>query len=86
MSEQAPSRVRRRREREAATPGARVEAVGGRYTPLDPEAVLAIERAALDILADTGLSDAPPRVVALVQAAGGSVSEAGRLLFPQALV
>ncbi len=74
MSEQAPSRMRRRREREAATPGARVEAVGGRYTPLEPDAVLAIERAALDILADTGLSDAPPRVVALVQAAGGSLS------------
>ncbi|MCX7231896.1 MAG: hypothetical protein NTY26_00140, partial [Burkholderiales bacterium] len=63
MSEQAPSRVRRRREREADTGGARVEAVGGRYAPLDSEAVLAIERAALEILADTGLSDAPPGVV-----------------------
>ena len=77
---------RRRREREADTGGARVLAVGGRYAPLDPEAVLAIERAALDILADTGLSDAPPGVVELVQAAGGELSAAGRLLFPQALV
>ena len=86
MSEQGVSRARRRREREADAPGARVEAVGGRYAPLDPDSVLAIERAALDILADTGLSDASPRVVALVQAAGGELSAAGRLLFPQALV
>jgi trimethylamine--corrinoid protein Co-methyltransferase len=82
MSEQAPSRARRRREREADSSGARIEAVGGRYAPLDADAVLAIERAALDILADIGLSDAPPRVVALVSAAGGSLSAAGRLLFP----
>ena len=82
----SPGRLRRRRERDPSRNGARIDAVGGRYAPLDADAVLAIERAALDILASVGLSDAPPRAVALVCQAGGSVSDAGRLLFPAELV
>lgn len=76
---------RRRREREAAE-RPRIEAVGGRYAPLDADALPAIERAAMEILATIGLSDAPARAVALVCAAGGSVSTTGRLLFPESLV
>ena len=82
----SPSRLRRRRERDPSRSGGRIDAVGGRYAPLDADAVLAIERAALDILATVGLSDAPPRAVALVCQAGGLVSDAGRLLFPAELV
>ena len=77
-------RPRRRRDRVGS--GGRIEAVGGRYAPMDACAVLAIEVAAMDILANVGLSGAPPRVVALVSEAGGSVSPADRLLFPAALV
>lgn len=81
-----PGRSRRHRDRDRSGSGARIEAVGGRFAPMDADAVLAVERAALDILANVGLSDAPPRAVALVTEAGGSVSGAGRLLFPVALV
>lgn len=80
------TRTTRRRERDRSTSGGRIEAVGGRYAPMDSEAVLLIEAAALDILANLGLSDAPPRVVVLVCEAGGSVSDSGRLLFPAHLV
>ena len=80
------TRTTRRRERDRSTSGGRIEAVGGRYAPMDSEAVLLIEAAALDILANLGLSDAPPRVVTLVCEAGGSVSDSGRLLFPAHLV
>ena len=79
-------RLRRRRERDPARGGGRIEAVGGRYSPLDGDAVLAIEAAALDLLAHVGMADAPERVVALVVGAGGSVSAHGRLLFPEDLV
>jgi trimethylamine--corrinoid protein Co-methyltransferase len=77
---------RRPRDRDHAGRGGRIEAVGGRYAPMDADAVGAIERAALDLLANVGLSDAPARAVALVREAGGSVSGSGRLLFPAALV
>lgn len=83
---QVSGRARRRRERDPHGPGPRIQAVGGRYTPLDPEAVLEIERAALEILATIGLSDAPARVVQLVCSAGGSLSSSGRLLFPPEMV
>jgi trimethylamine:corrinoid methyltransferase-like protein len=73
-------RARRRRERQPSGNGGRIEAVGGRFAPMDADAVLAIEHAALDILASVGLSDASPRAAALVCAAGGSVDGAGRQL------
>lgn len=78
-----PGRSRRRRERDS---GGRIEAIGGRYAPLDPQAVLAIEHAAMEILSTIGMADAPARAVALVTGAGGSVSASGRLLFPADLV
>ena len=83
-----PGRPRRRRDRDRdhSSTGGRIEAVGGRYAPMDADAVAAIETAALDILANVGLSGAPPRVVTLVSGAGGSVTGAGRLLFPADLV
>ena len=79
-------RRRRDRDRDHSSTGGRIEAVGGRYAPMDADAVAAIETAALDILANVGLSGAPPRVLALVSGAGGSVTGAGRLLFPADLV
>lgn len=80
----ATERPRRRRDRSGG--GGRIEAVGGRYAPMDREAVLAIEIAALDILANVGMSDAAPRAVELAIESGGTVSASGRLLFPAALV
>ncbi len=87
---EAPSRTtspaRPRRSRDRSSNNHRIVASGGRYTPLDQPAVAAIEEAAFDTLSSIGLSDAPASVVTLVQAAGGSVSDKGRLLFPRALV
>ena len=64
-----PTRHSRRREREPAAAPERIRATGGRYAPLDTQAVLSIERAAFQILATLGLSDATPRAVSLVCAA-----------------
>ena len=83
-SERISGRTRRSRNRPGA--GQRIMAQGGRYRPLDETAVLAIETAALDILASAGLSDAPASVVELVTGAGGGLSGSGRLLFPATLV
>ena len=81
-----PTRHSRRREREPVAAPERIRATGGRYAPLDTQAVLSIERAAFQILATLGLSDATPRAVSLVCAAGGSLSPEGRLCFPEDLV
>jgi trimethylamine--corrinoid protein Co-methyltransferase len=86
VRERAGGRSRRSRERAGSAGSSRLVAEGGRYGPLPGEAVLAVHRAALDILARIGLSDAPAIVVNLVCDAGGSASESGRLLFPADLV
>jgi trimethylamine--corrinoid protein Co-methyltransferase len=46
----------------------------------------AIHRTALRLLAEVGLADAPPSGVEILTGVGCTVSEHGRLLFPQALV
>ena len=79
-------RPSRRREREPAAAPQRIEAIGGRYAPLDATSVLSIEAAALDILATLGMSEASPHAVALVCAAGGTFTPQGRLCFPAQLV
>ena len=57
-----------------------------RYRPLSDTDVRRIHTAALDALEHIGLADPIPSCVELVTAAGGRVSDEGRLLFPRALV
>ena len=59
---------------------------GGQYRVITAEGVLSIHQTALRILAEIGLSGATDRCIETVSAAGGSVSDAGRLLFPAEMV
>jgi trimethylamine--corrinoid protein Co-methyltransferase len=59
---------------------------GGRYRPLSDADVLKIHRAAVRLLEEIGLADAPPSGVEYLTRAGCRLSEHGRLLFPAALV
>ncbi|MEX0307441.1 MAG: trimethylamine methyltransferase family protein [Ruegeria sp.] len=59
---------------------------GGRYRPIPKDGVEAIHQTALHILAEIGIASASPRCIDTVVAAGGTVSEARRLLFPTDMV
>ncbi len=59
---------------------------GGQYRPIPQDGILAIHKTALRILAEIGIASATKRCIDTVVAAGGSVSESGRLLFPSDLV
>ena len=80
-----------RREKRAAPTPADEQAVrpgmtGGLYRPLREGDLERIHGAALDVLEQVGFSDPIPSCVKLVTAAGGKLNDAGRLLFPRALV
>lgn len=59
---------------------------GGRYRPLSDADIAAIHRTALRILEEIGLANASPRCMETVTAAGGRLSDNGRLLFPGDMV
>ena len=59
---------------------------GGRYKPLTDADVDKIHRAALDVLEQIGLADAIPSCIEVCTAAGAILNDAGRLIFPIALV
>lgn len=59
---------------------------GGRYRPLADADVLRIHRAALRLLGEVGIADAPPSTLEYLTRAGCTVSPHGRVLFPAALV
>jgi trimethylamine--corrinoid protein Co-methyltransferase len=59
---------------------------GGRYRPLSDDDVLKVHRAALRLLSEVGLADAPPSGVELLTRAGCTISDHGRLLFPASLI
>ncbi|MEO0386871.1 MAG: trimethylamine methyltransferase family protein, partial [Pseudomonadota bacterium] len=59
---------------------------GGRYRPLRDADVQRIHHAALDALAEIGLSQAPPSGIAAMTAAGAELGPDGRLRFPKSLV
>lgn len=59
---------------------------GGRLKPLSPSEVALVEESALSLLETLGLSQAIPSMVRAVTAAGGTLSEDRRLLFPRTLV
>lgn len=80
-------RAARRAERREGAGKGPTEAIwpgitGGRYKPLSDADVQAIHETALRILAEVGLRDATPRCVETVSAAGGHITDDGRLLFP----
>jgi trimethylamine--corrinoid protein Co-methyltransferase len=86
------TRKSRRRKRSAA---ARQEAinspetvgvVGGRYRSLNTADLPRIDEAVRQILIRTGVSEAPNIVIERVTAAGGKLSEDGRLTFSAALI
>ncbi len=83
-------RSARREERAAELPPemrpVRPGLEGGLYKPLGDNDLKRIHEAALDVLARVGLSEAIPSCIELVTAAGGTLSDDGRLLFPRALV
>jgi trimethylamine--corrinoid protein Co-methyltransferase len=59
---------------------------GGRYRLLNDEDLVKVHRMALRLLSEIGIADAPPSGRAILTAAGCTVSERGRLLFPASLV
>ena len=59
---------------------------GGCYRPLHEADIVKIHRAALRLLAEIGLADAPPSGVEILTKAGCVMTESGRLLFPPALI
>lgn len=81
----------RRRERRQASAEPCAESAwlgpkGGRYAPLSAADIDRIHAAVLDLLEDLGLSQAPQGMIDRVTARGGSLTEAGRLLFPRGLI
>lgn len=59
---------------------------GGRYRPLDPENITRIVRAAMDILANTGIGECPDALADRMVAAGATRRVDGRICFPHAMV
>ena len=59
---------------------------GGRYQPLGERDIESIYVTALEILAQVGLKGATPKCIETVSAAGGKLTDDGRLLMPQSLV
>lgn len=66
----------------AAPPGQ----LGGRYKPLDDGEINAIYQTALNLLADLGMGQAPPRLIDAATARGAEINALGRLAFPRMLV
>ncbi len=59
---------------------------GGRYKPLSDGEVDQIWQAAFELLETVGMADAIPHCIELVTKAGGSLTDDGRLLFPEKLL
>ena len=91
-SEARPRKSRRRRvtkpvlETFKSLAGQRIIGKGGDLNPLDERGIIAIHAAALELLASTGISEAPSSAVKLVVDAGGRLNDVGRLMFPEKLV
>lgn len=59
---------------------------GGRYMPLDDQAIRRINETALEVLEEVGMGNPIPSCVEVCTAAGAVMSDDGRLRFPRALV
>ena len=82
----AARKALRSAKKPAAEAAVRAGLTGGRYKPLTDNDIQRIHRAALEVLEQVGVAEAIPSCVELVTAAGGRLSEAGRLCFPPSLV
>jgi len=60
--------------------------IGGTYKPLTPDEVERIYQTALDLLANLGMGEVPPRLTHDLRAAGAQQIDNGRVVFPNALV
>ncbi|MCB0000382.1 MAG: trimethylamine methyltransferase family protein, partial [Anaerolineales bacterium] len=60
--------------------------VGGNYKPLTPREMERIHHTVLDVMENYGFADAIPSMIEIITAAGGWMSEDGRLHYPRALV
>lgn len=60
--------------------------VGGRYKPLTQREMERIHHTALDLLEKVGMAQAIPSMVEIITAAGGWMSDDGRLHYPRSLV
>ena len=58
----------------------------GRYRPLDDAAVEKVHQMALKLLSEVGLADAIPSCIEVLTAAGCTMTDKGRMLFPRSLV
>ncbi|MFP6744981.1 MAG: trimethylamine methyltransferase family protein, partial [Alphaproteobacteria bacterium] len=79
-------RPKRRAKQIGDTPAPAEGTPGGQYRPLSEPEVTRIHRAALDVLAHTGMAGATPTVRDLALEKGCTLDGDGRLLFPPALV
>lgn len=83
-------RTARQAERAAPLPEAmrpvRPGLQGGQYRPLGDAEIARIHDAALEVLETVGFCDAIPSCIEAVTAAGGQLTEQGRLVMPRALV
>ncbi|MEX0350082.1 MAG: trimethylamine methyltransferase family protein [Paracoccaceae bacterium] len=91
MSRKRSGRDARRAERKGRAGSRPSKAIwpgieGGSYRPIPADGIESIHETALRILSEIGLARATPRCIETVTAAGGTVSNCGRLLFPSALV
>ena len=59
---------------------------GGLYRPLGEADVIRVHRAALDVLAEIGMADAPPSGVEILTAAGAELNGNGRITFSRSLI
>ena len=60
--------------------------VGGRYKPLSQREMERIHHTVLDVMENIGFADAIPSMIEIVTAAGGWMTEDGRLHYPRSLV
>ncbi|MEC8088875.1 MAG: trimethylamine methyltransferase family protein, partial [Pseudomonadota bacterium] len=67
-------RGRRAKKSESDTPSSLLSAVGGQVRLLADSDLERIHEAALSILEETGIAEAPPLIVDMVTAAGGEVT------------
>ena len=88
VAAERPRRRGRTRSKDAgaASVSPMLAAQGGQISLLSPDAQRDIHQAALHLLEDTGLAEAPAEAISLVEASGGWVSDTERLCFPRALV
>ena len=86
VAAERPRRRGRARSKGTAAISPVLSARGGQMSLLSPDAQQDIHQAALNLLEDTGLAEAPAEAISLVEASGGWVSDTRRLCFPRVLV